>query len=86
MTAALGGEPLRTVFLSDVHLGSRDCRVNLLLDFLRQTRCDVLYLVGDIVDLESLRRAFYWPPSHTEVLRLVLKKSQEGTRVDLRSG
>ncbi len=81
MTAALGGEPLRAVFLSDVHLGSRDCRVNLLLDFLRQLHCDVLYLVGDIIDLESLRRAFYWPPSHTEVLRLVLKKSQEGTRV-----
>jgi UDP-2,3-diacylglucosamine pyrophosphatase LpxH len=74
-------EPLRTIFLSDVHLGSRACRVNLLLDFLRQTRCDTLYLVGDIVDLESLRSTFFWPASHTEVLRLILKKSQEGTRV-----
>jgi UDP-2,3-diacylglucosamine pyrophosphatase LpxH len=74
-------ETLRTIFLSDVHLGSSACRVNLLLDLLRQTRCDTLYLVGDIVDLESLRHDFYWPPSHTEVLRLVLRKSQEGTRV-----
>lgn len=81
MQSALTDERLRTVFLSDVHLGSRDCRVNLLLDFLRQTKCDFLYLVGDIIDVESLRRNFYWPPSHTEVLRLVLKKSQEGTRV-----
>lgn len=72
---------LRTVWLSDVHLGSRACRVNLLLDFLRQTRCEILYLVGDIIDLESLRRTFYWPDSHSAVLGMLLKKSQEGTRV-----
>jgi UDP-2,3-diacylglucosamine pyrophosphatase LpxH len=52
-----------------------------LLDFLRQTRCEVLYLVGDIIDLESLRRTFYWPPSHNEVLQLLLKMSREGTKV-----
>ena len=74
-------QALRTVWLSDVHLGSRECRVSLLLDFLRHTRCDVLYLVGDIVDIENLRKSFYWPASHTEVLRLLLKKSQEGTRI-----
>ncbi len=72
---------LRTVWLSDVHLGSRACRVNLLLDFLRRTTCDVLYLVGDIIDLEHLRHDFYWPQSHTEVLRLLLNKSREGTRI-----
>jgi len=71
----------KTVWLSDVHLGSRACRVQLLLDFLRQTRCDTLYLVGDIIDLESLRESFFWPTAHTEVLRVLLKKSQEGTRV-----
>jgi UDP-2,3-diacylglucosamine pyrophosphatase LpxH len=75
------GEALRTVFLSDVHLGSRDCRVSLVLDFLRRTRCEVLYLVGDIVDLESLRHTFYWPASHMDVLRTILKMSREGTRV-----
>ena len=74
-------QALRTVWLSDVHLGSRECRVNLLLDFLRHTRCEQLYLVGDIVDLENLRKSFYWPASHTEVLQLLLKKSQEGTRI-----
>jgi UDP-2,3-diacylglucosamine pyrophosphatase LpxH len=71
----------KTVWLSDVHLGSRACRVQLLLDFLRQTRCDTLYLVGDIIDLESLRSSFFWPTSHTEVLRALLKKSQEGARI-----
>ena len=71
----------KTVWVSDVHLGSRACRVQLLLDFLRQTRCETLYLVGDIIDLESLRESFFWPTTHTEVLRVLLKKSQEGTRV-----
>jgi UDP-2,3-diacylglucosamine pyrophosphatase LpxH len=71
----------KTVWLSDVHLGTRACRVQLLLDFLRQTRCETLYLVGDIIDLEGLRSSFYWPTSHTEVLRVLLKKSQDGTRV-----
>ena len=74
-------QALRTVWLSDIHLGSRECRVNLLLDFLRHTRCEQLYLVGDIVDLESLRKDFYWPASHTEALRLLLEKSQQGTRI-----
>jgi UDP-2,3-diacylglucosamine pyrophosphatase LpxH len=71
----------KTIWLSDVHLGSRACRVQLLLDFLRHTRCDTLYLAGDIIDLESLRKSFFWPPSHTEVLRVLLKRSQEGTRI-----
>ena len=71
----------RTIWLSDVHLGSRACRVGLLLDFLRRSRCETLYLVGDIIDLESLRRTFYWPSSHTEVLGLLLKKSRGGTRI-----
>ena len=74
-------QALRTVWLSDIHLGSRECRVNLLLDFLRHTRCEQLYLVGDIVDFEKLRETFYWPASHTEVLRLLLEKSQQGTRM-----
>lgn len=71
----------RTIWLSDIHLGSRDCRVSLLLDFLRHARCETLYLVGDIIDLKSLRGSFYWPKSHTEVLRTILLMSQRGTRV-----
>ena len=81
MHSAPRHQALRTVWLSDIHLGSPECRVNLLLDFLRHTRCEQLYLVGDIIDLEHLRSNFYWPASHTEALRLLLKKSQEGTRI-----
>jgi UDP-2,3-diacylglucosamine pyrophosphatase LpxH len=74
-------ENLRSIWLSDVHLGSRACRADLLLGFLQSARCDVLYLIGDIIDLESMKRSVHWPASHTEVLRLILEKSQTGTRV-----
>jgi UDP-2,3-diacylglucosamine pyrophosphatase LpxH len=72
---------LRTVFLSDVHLGSRDCRASELLDFLASIEVDHLYLVGDIVDLWSLRKAFFWPQEHNEVLRVVLEMARGGTEV-----
>ncbi len=72
---------VRSVFISDVHLGSRDCRAEALLDFLRSVRCEQLYLVGDIVDLWCLRRGFFWPAAHTEVLREILRKASTGTRV-----
>jgi UDP-2,3-diacylglucosamine pyrophosphatase LpxH len=74
-------DALRTIWLSDIHLGSRACRVDLLLDFLRTTDCETLYLVGDIIDLERMRRSFYWPETHTEVLRTILEKSRHGTRI-----
>jgi UDP-2,3-diacylglucosamine pyrophosphatase LpxH len=72
---------LRSVFLSDVHLGSRDCRAHELLEFLASVEIDYLYLVGDIVDLWSLRRSFYWPQEHNEVLRVILDMAREGTEV-----
>jgi UDP-2,3-diacylglucosamine pyrophosphatase LpxH len=56
----------RAVWLSDLHLGSPACRVGLLLDFLGQLDCETLYLVGDVIDVRSLRRRFFWPKSHTE--------------------
>jgi UDP-2,3-diacylglucosamine pyrophosphatase LpxH len=71
----------RTIWLSDIHLGSRACRVGMLLDFLAHTRSDVLYLVGDIIDVESLRQSFYWPKTHTEVLQKIFRKGREGTRI-----
>jgi UDP-2,3-diacylglucosamine pyrophosphatase LpxH len=76
------GSPLRvrSVFISDVHLGSRGCRAGALLEFLRRIRCEHLYLVGDIVDLWSLRRGFHWPESHTEVVRTILEMARSGTR------
>lgn len=72
---------LRTVFISDVHLGFKGCRADFLLDFLRRVECERLYLVGDIVDLWALQRTFYWPQAHNDVLRTILGKAKHGTRV-----
>ena len=72
---------VRSVFVSDVHLGSRGCRADQLLEFLRTVEMDYLFLVGDIVDLWSLRRSFYWPQEHNDVLRMILGKAKHGTRV-----
>ncbi|MDJ0928230.1 MAG: UDP-2,3-diacylglucosamine diphosphatase [Gammaproteobacteria bacterium] len=71
----------RSVFISDVHLGYHGCRADLLLSFLRATRTENLYLVGDIVDLESLQGSFFWPQAHTDVVRTLLGKAKHGTRV-----
>ncbi len=71
----------RAVFISDVHLGSRGCQAERLLDFLRDLRCERLYLVGDIVDGWRLRRAWYWPQSHNDVLQKILRLARKGTRV-----
>lgn len=72
---------LRAVFVSDVHLGSRGCRADLLLEFLKSVEVEYLFLVGDIVDFWSLRKNFYWPQEHNNVLRTILGKAKEGTRV-----
>lgn len=72
---------LRAVFISDVHLGTPDCRADQLLSFLQQLNTDSLYLVGDIIDLESLAVRAYWPPSHAAVLGQILTLAATGTRV-----
>src|SRR5690349_5249995 len=72
---------LRTVFISDVHLGARECRAELLLEFLRSVEADTLALIGDIIDLWALRRKVFWPNAHNEVIRAVLRKAKDGERV-----
>ncbi len=72
---------LRTVFISDVHLGFRGCSADLLLDFLHHVEMDHLFLVGDIIDVWSMKKSMYWPQSHNNVLRTILGKSKRGTRV-----
>jgi UDP-2,3-diacylglucosamine pyrophosphatase LpxH len=71
----------RTVWISDVHLGTPDCKAEKLLAFLSRVRCEHLYLVGDIVDVWSLRRKWYWPRSHNHVVRKIIKRDLDGTRV-----
>ena len=72
---------LRSIFISDVHLGFKGCRAEFLLDFLRRVECQQLYLVGDIIDVWSLTRSFYWPQAHNDVIRTILGKAKHGTRV-----
>jgi UDP-2,3-diacylglucosamine pyrophosphatase LpxH len=72
---------VRSVFISDIHLGNRGCNATALLDFLREVHTDTLYLVGDVVDLWSLRRNFFWPQEHNNVVRTILGKAKHGTRV-----
>lgn len=72
---------LRSVWISDVHLGSHGCQAKSLLQFLRAVRCERLYLVGDIIDLWAMRRGVYWPVSHNHVLRQLLTLGQGGVRV-----
>ena len=71
----------RAVFISDVHLGSRGCQAGPLLDFLRGLRCERLYLVGDIVDGWRLKRNWFWPQSHNDVLQKLLRLARKGVRV-----
>ena len=72
---------LRTIWISDVHLGFKGCRADYLLDFLHATECETLYLVGDIIDLWQMRSGIYWPQEHNNVIRTILGKAKRGTRV-----
>jgi hypothetical protein len=71
----------RAIFISDVHLGTRGCKAELLADFLTQNSCETLFLVGDILDGWRLRRRWYWPDSHNRVVEALLHKIDAGTRV-----
>jgi UDP-2,3-diacylglucosamine pyrophosphatase LpxH len=71
----------RTLFISDVHLGTRNCRADMLIDFLREYDADTIYLVGDIVDFWRIQRGAVWPQSHNDVIQKILRKVRKGTRV-----
>jgi UDP-2,3-diacylglucosamine pyrophosphatase LpxH len=71
----------RTVFISDVHLGTRGCQAELLLDFIRHIECDTLYLVGDIIDGWKLRSGWHWPQSHNDVVQKILRLARKGVNV-----
>jgi len=71
----------RAAWISDAHLGTRGCNATALLDFLRETDFDTLYIVGDLIDIWSLRRAICWPQQHNDVIQKILRKARKGTRV-----
>ncbi len=71
----------RTIWISDTHLGTPGCNADLLLDFLKSVECETLYLVGDIIDGWQLRKGWYWPTKHNDIVRCVMKAAKHGTRV-----
>lgn len=74
-------QKFRTLFVSDTHLGTRGCQAELFLGFLREHQADQIYLVGDIFDGWRLRKGWYWPQSHNNVVQELLKKAKKGTEV-----
>jgi UDP-2,3-diacylglucosamine pyrophosphatase LpxH len=71
----------RTIWISDVHLGTPGCQANYLLDFLKSHESETLYLVGDILDGWHLKKGWYWPQTHNDVVQKILRKGRKGTRV-----
>jgi UDP-2,3-diacylglucosamine pyrophosphatase LpxH len=78
---AFGTRRFRALFISDVHLGTKGCQAERLLDFLRYHDADTIYLVGDIVDGWQLKTNWYWPQQHNDVVQKLLRKARKGTRV-----
>ena len=77
-----GLRKFRTLFISDIHLGTPDCQASALIDFLREHDAETIYLVGDIVDLWRMqRKGFYWPQAHNDVVQKLLRKARNGTRI-----
>lgn len=72
---------VRSVWISDVHLGFHACSADFLLDFLHNVECDTLYLVGDIIDIWEMKKHMYSPQTHNNVIRTLLGKAKHNTKV-----
>ena len=72
---------VRSIFLSDIHLGTRACQADRLLDFLRAYRSENLFLIGDIVDFWAMRRTIAWTPAQNTVVQKILRRARHGERV-----
>ncbi|MBK1841081.1 UDP-2,3-diacylglucosamine diphosphatase [Azospirillum sp. YIM B02556] len=71
----------RSIWISDVHLGTRGCQAELLLDFLKHTESDHLFLVGDIVDGWRLKKSWHWPQAHNDVVQKIMRRARKGVEV-----
>lgn len=71
----------RTVFISDLHLGSKGCNSKNLLKFLKEIEAEKIILVGDIVDFWAIKRKSFWPQSHNNIVQQLLKISKNGTKI-----
>lgn len=71
----------KTIWISDLHIGSSQCQADALLDFLKHNESEKLYLVGDIIDFWSLSKRLYWPREHNTIIQKILRKARHGTQV-----
>lgn len=71
----------RTIWISDIHLGTRGCNAAALVDFLDNADSQIMYLVGDIIDGWRLKKRFYWPAAHNDIVWRILKRAKRGTRI-----
>jgi UDP-2,3-diacylglucosamine pyrophosphatase LpxH len=71
----------RTIWISDVHLGTRGCQAEFLLDFLKYNNAETYYLVGDIFDVWRMKKSWYWSQAHNDVIQKLLRKARKGARI-----
>ena len=71
----------KSIFISDVHLGTKGCQAKKLLEFFKNSRSENLYLVGDIIDVWEMQKSFFWPQEHNDVIQKILRKARHGTKV-----
>ena len=71
----------KSLFISDVHLGTKGCQADKLLEFFKFSRSENLYLVGDMIDVWAMQKTFYWPQQHNDVIQKILRKARHGTKV-----
>lgn len=71
----------RSVWISDVHLGTRGSQATALLGFLRTFECDTLYVVGDLIDIWAMKRGVYWTQEHSDVIQKILRKGRKGSKI-----
>jgi len=76
----------KSIFISDIHLGTKFSKTNQLLNFLKHNESENLILVGDIIDGWAIKRKFIWPQSHSDVIQKILKKARKGTMVTFITG
>ena len=76
-----GHQHYRSIFISDLHLGTPGCQAIELLEFLKHHSSDYLYLVGDIIDGWQLRRRWFWPQAHNDVVQKLLRRGRKGCRI-----
>lgn len=72
---------VRSIFLSDIHLGTRACQADRLLDFLREYSAENVFLIGDIVDFWAMNRSIHWTPAQNTFVQKILRRARHGERI-----